>query len=186
MSTVPVGQRAPARTPAGHLHTCQNDPTTCPSHHMSQLTCTGSHTTPRELRWGGLAASSVVPTTPPLAKETTTAAHDSCLRHVFRCCRLCTVADVAATRAIAQGQGVQSSSTCLDSGRDASPAARLLSTGAAVKVKACSCMLFAWWTTIFLGALCIIMSSRYLLSTARRLPCQIFKACWEQNGWRIL
>jgi len=26
--------------------------------------------------------------TVPVAKETTTAAHDSCLRHVFRCCRL--------------------------------------------------------------------------------------------------
>jgi len=28
---------------------------------------TGSHTTPRELRWGGLAASSLVPPTPPRA-----------------------------------------------------------------------------------------------------------------------
>ena len=39
--------------PTGHVHTCQNDPTTCPSHHMSHLPCTGSHTGPRELRVGG-------------------------------------------------------------------------------------------------------------------------------------
>ena len=28
------------RAAGGHVHTCQNYPTTCPSHHMSQLPCT--------------------------------------------------------------------------------------------------------------------------------------------------
>ena len=53
-----AGQLAPARTarPAGHLHTCQNDPTTCPSHPMSQRPCAGSHTTEHELRSSPLFA----------------------------------------------------------------------------------------------------------------------------------
>ena len=45
--------------PTGHVHTCQNDPTTCPSHHMSHLPCTGSHTGPRELRVGGVGSASL-------------------------------------------------------------------------------------------------------------------------------
>jgi hypothetical protein len=57
--TTPGVDSATTTRPTGHVHTCQNDPTTCPAHHMSQLPCTGSHTGPRELRVGGVGSASL-------------------------------------------------------------------------------------------------------------------------------
>jgi hypothetical protein len=57
--TTPGVDSVTTARPTGHVHTCQNDPTTCPAHHMSQLPCTGSHTGPREMRVGGVGSASL-------------------------------------------------------------------------------------------------------------------------------
>ncbi len=58
--TTPGVDSATTARPTGHVHTCQNDPTTCPAHNMSQLPCcTGSHTGPRKLRVGGVGSASL-------------------------------------------------------------------------------------------------------------------------------
>ena len=57
--TTPGVDSATTARPTGHVHTCQNDPTTCPAHHMSQMPCTGSQTGLRELRVGGVGTASL-------------------------------------------------------------------------------------------------------------------------------